>query len=240
MLVAIDIGNSRAKAGIFVENSLEKSYTNLSEFDLVGLVNQYPNFSVYLSAVAKIPPHFFNLLENKQRLVEVSHETKIPIKNLYGSPQTLGIDRLVASIGAWELFPEQNIFVIDIGTCVTYDFVNSAGEYLGGAISPGMNLRAKALNTYTHKLPLLEQFPSRPSLIGESTETSIQTGIVMGLLNEMEGFIQKYQDEFKELQVVLTGGDAVFFESMIKASIFVNPNLVLHGLHSIFKHNGSI
>ncbi|MFQ3576059.1 MAG: type III pantothenate kinase [Cytophagales bacterium] len=240
MLIAIDIGNSRAKAGVFVEDSLEKVFTNLSEFELVSLVNQYPDYSIFLSSVVKIPPHFFNLLQRKERLLVVDHETDVPIKNCYHSPKTLGIDRLVASIGAWSLYAHVNTLVIDIGTCVTYDFISDNGEYLGGGISPGLKLRAKSLNAYTQKLPLIEDLELIPDLIGKTTETSIQSGIVLGLCHEIEGFIKTFENKFSQLQTVLTGGDAVFFESMIKASIFVNPNLVLHGLHSIFKHNGSI
>jgi type III pantothenate kinase len=237
MLIAIDIGNSRIKAGVFINKILYKTFDSLSESELIKLVNEYPDFAVYVCAVSKIPPHFLNLIVNKHRLVQVSYLTNIPLKINYHTPDKLGIDRLVGSVGAWSIFTGKNILIVDIGTCVTYDFVSENGYYLGGAISPGLLIRAKALNSFTEKLPLVNINLEEPNLIGNSTEACIKAGLVLGLKYEIQGFISAYKKKNNDLVVVLTGGDASFFESLLETTIFVDPNLILKGLHYIFINN---
>ncbi|MDA9313033.1 type III pantothenate kinase, partial [Vicingaceae bacterium] len=155
------------------------------------------------------------------------------------SPDTLGKDRIAAVAGAQGQFPNQNTLVIDAGTCVTYDFLTAEGDYLGGAISPGVQLRLQAMNDYTSKLPLLKwEGADNPQSIGDTTITSMLSGAVNGLISEMRGFIESYEKQYKSLKIVITGGDSNFFVKELKNGIFADPNLVLKGLNDILIYNG--
>jgi len=222
MLIAIDIGNSRIKAGVFINKILYKTFDSLSESELIKLVNEYPDFAVYVCAVSKIPPHFLNLIVNKHRLVQVSYLTNIPLKINYHTPDKLGIDRLVGSVGAWSIFTGKNILIVDIGTCVTYDFVSENGYYLGGAISPGLLIRAKALNSFTEKLPLVNINLEEPNLIGNSTEACIKE------VSDSQGEIILFIDEIHTLIGAGAGGD-----SAMDAANLLKPALARGELHTI-------
>jgi type III pantothenate kinase len=173
-----------------------------------------------------------------KRYFILNSDLPLPITNLYATPKTLGMDRLAAVCGAHQLFPSDNCLIIDAGTCITYDFKDKEANYHGGSISPGLAMRFKAVHTFTAKLPLVTPKPG-VKLIGQSTETSIQSGVVNGLLAEIEGIIRQYLEKFPELQVILCGGDAGFFENQLKASIFASPELVLMGLNTILNYNVS-
>jgi type III pantothenate kinase len=160
----------------------------------------------------------------------------MPLKILYKTPATLGVDRLAAACGARALFPLQHCLTIDAGTCVTFDFIDMDGNYYGGAISPGMNMRFQALHTFTARLPLVSP-AGEANLIGDSTESSIRSGVINGLAAEIDGIIHQYQLKFEGLRAILCGGDALFFENKLKASIFASPELVLVGLNSILIYN---
>jgi type III pantothenate kinase len=166
----------------------------------------------------------------------LSHMLPLPIKILYATPQTLGVDRIAGSCGALQLFPGKNTLVIDAGTCITYDFTDSSKQYYGGGISPGLKMRFQAVHTFTARLPLVSPVEN-PELIGNSTETSIQSGIVNGTVAEIDGIIDRYRQKYPDLQVILCGGDGPFFENKLKASIFASPDLVLIGLNSVLIHN---
>jgi type III pantothenate kinase len=168
--------------------------------------------------------------------IALNRNLSLPIQNHYQTPDTLGMDRLAGACGAHALFPTQNCLVIDAGTCVTFDFVDGSGVYYGGGISPGLHMRFKAMHTFTAKLPLISPKAGVP-LIGASTEASMQSGVVNGMIAEMEGIIARYAGKYAELRVILCGGDAGFFENQLKASIFASPELVLIGLNSILIHN---
>jgi type III pantothenate kinase len=160
----------------------------------------------------------------------------LPVVNLYATPLTLGVDRLAGVCGAQQIFPLQHCLVIDAGTCITYDFLDKEGKYYGGGISPGLKMRFQAVHTFTAKLPLVTPKGHVP-LIGNSTESCIQSGVVNGVLAELDGIIDQYGKKFEGLRVILCGGDAMFFENQLKASIFASPELVLIGLNSILNYN---
>ena len=151
-------------------------------------------------------------------------------------PKTLGKDRLAAVVGAFALYSGENTLVIDAGTCIKYDLITLKGVYSGGSISPGINMRFQGLHTFTAQLPLLEKKAVR-NLIGSNTTTAIRTGVQLGAILEMEGFIKKYEDQFGRINVILTGGDANYFANNLKSKIFVNHQLVLIGLNKILNHN---
>jgi type III pantothenate kinase len=169
--------------------------------------------------------------------IELNHATPLPLENRYATPETLGYDRIAAAVGAYTICPGKNVLVIDAGTAITYDIVTSRGEFLGGNISQGIEIRFKSLNKYTNRLPHLERPEAVPPLVGSTTREAIQSGIVNGLLFEMDGFIGAFTKKYPKLQVVLTGGDAKYFVGKLKNSIFVDPNLNLIGLNRILEHN---
>ena len=160
----------------------------------------------------------------------------MPFTNNYATPETLGVDRIALITAAANQYPNKNILVIDAGTCVTYDFLNHQNSYLGGAISPGLTIRYEALHNLTAKLPLLKT-EDTTFLIGNSTETSIHSGVINGLVNEIDGTIQQYQQEHTDLTVILTGGDTNFLAKRLKSSIFANSNFLLEGLNHLLKIN---
>ena len=166
----------------------------------------------------------------------LSSETKVPFKNNYETPKTLGVDRIALAAAATKKYPQRNVLIIDAGTCITFDFINKKNEYLGGAISLGIAMRYKALHDYTSKLPLLEMHEVS-NFIGTNTNASIHSGVVNGVLNEIEGVIKQYQKKYRDLTIVLTGGDTYFLAKQLKSGIFAHPNFVLEGLHTVLTYN---
>ena len=180
----------------------------------------------------------YRLKEKKINTLVLSHELKLPIEILYKTPQTLGADRIAGSVAASALFEGKNVLKVDFGTCITYDFVNNKQQYLGGAISPGLIMRFKALHNYTAKLPLVDPMQFlHYDLTGTDTTTSILSGVVNGIKEEVTGIIKEYEQRFGNLQVVATGGDAGFFVTLLKSEIFARPYLVLEGLNHILNYN---
>lgn len=234
--LAIDIGNSRTKFGLFEERKLLQTFLFKNE-ELAKnhqLLEAYQAKHYIVSSVNKAAEQELNLEKYGNQLVYLKADSKLPIKIKYESPDTLGKDRISAVIGAAVQFPNQNLLVIDCGTCVTYDFLTSEQEYMGGAISPGIQMRLNAMNNYTNQLPLLYwDTISKPETIGNTTITSMLSGVINGLIAEINGFISSYQQQFSDLKIVLTGGDANFFEKELKNGIFADPNIVLKGLNEI-------
>lgn len=238
MNLCIDQGNTYLKAALFENDNLLKSITsdanNATIWDELFANNNISN--TIISSVKAIDSDFTELLKKKSSLfVELSHQTPIPVNNCYKTPETLGKDRLAAVIGAVSLYPNHPILVVDAGTALTFDFITEKGDYLGGAISPGLDMRFKALHTFTDKLPLVKN--TQTSLIGNTTELAIASGVVNGMLYEIEGTITQLKAQYPTLLIFLTGGNCFFFESKLKKPIFANQNLVLIGLNSIINYN---
>ena len=235
----IDFGNTFQKVAGFngsIILELEK-YDNISLSQIKDFVAKYPDIkSCILSSVIETPIDIINWLKKKFFFIELSHHTPIPITNKYGSPDTLGKDRLAAAIGAYSLAPNQNVLSIDTGTAIKFDFVTKNGEYLGGSISPGLYLRFKALHTFTAKLPLVE-YNNVHELIGDDTKTSILSGVMNGAIAEINTFIDNYRLRYSDLKIFITGGESIYFERYIKNYIFADSNLVLIGLNEILKFN---
>jgi type III pantothenate kinase len=235
MILAIDSGNTSSKIGVFQNGILKDTYEFRSYPDIIQLVTKLNPDRILICSV-NYPMKDFTRDLPVSKLFLLDHHTSLPIRILYTTPSTLGLDRLALSAGAWTEFPEKNLLIIDAGTCITYDFVNKNGEYLGGGISPGIQMRLESLNHYTKNLPLAN-FTENPQLIGDSTENSIQSGVIYGTLAEIGGIIHKYQEKFRQIKVIFSGGNVKFFESKLKGRIFAIPNLVLRGLFSIFSYN---
>jgi type III pantothenate kinase len=248
MLLAVDIGNTRIKVAVFEGNTLlEQFHFNTSELrkELLFILNKYKNASeMVIASVGNLPKESFLEFENQVSIHFISTNFPFPFKNGYATPNTLGIDRMVLASGAVIQYPNQNRLVIDAGTCITYDFIDANDNYLGGAISPGIRLRYESLHNYTAKLPLLtlelikveDSELAQVPIIGNATSEAINSGVINGTINEIEGFISQYQALYPKFIIILTGGDAEFLAKRLKNTIFANSNFLLESLNQTFQH----
>lgn len=167
--------------------------------------------------------------------IKFTQQTPVPLENEYTSKETLGLDRLASSVGANSLFPNEDLLIVDFGTCIKYDFVTN-GAYQGGSIAPGMQMRFKALHNFTDQLPFIEP---KEELIrtGKTTEESILSGVMFGISAEVKGIVNHYREHYQQLKVIFTGGDAHYFENVLKNNIFAAPNLVSRGLNEVLNYN---
>lgn len=240
MNLIIDIGNCQTKAAIFNNHKILKNII-VDEFNpelLYELKDQYPELSKsILCSVTGRDEKLTGLLKKEFSLfIELNYQTPIPIENHYESKESLGQDRLAAAVGANFLFPGSDLLVIDAGTAITYDVIDNQNRYLGGNISPGLEIRFKALHEFTQKLPLVEIADQWP-LVGKTTEEAIRAGVLSGVLFEMDGMIDKILDQCVDCKVILTGGDSFFFDQKLKNTIFVMYELTLLGLNRILEYN---
>lgn len=243
MLLAIDIGNTKIKTAVFEQDKLlDKQSFNKEETleKFKKIFEMYPEINHSIcSSVGKIEVNALDFIKSRSSLLEINHDSIFPFENKYTTPKTLGIDRIVLMTGAYLLFPMTNVLVIDCGTCVTYDCITAEGKYFGGAISPGIEMRYKALHTFTEKLPLLNNKLPK-SMIGDSTNESIYSGVVNGLKFEIEGFISQYSLKFPHLTIILTGGDADFLAKSLKSTIFAHSNFLVESLNALFHYHKKI
>ncbi len=238
MNLVIDIGNTRIKAALFQNNQIVGFEIYNSEQDLFNdtkFISQAQH-AIIGSVINDLDVFYTNLNSIIPTLV-FNVDTKIPITNLYQTAATLGSDRLAASIGAYFLHPNNNVLVIDAGTCIKYNFTNFENQYLGGGISPGIQMKFKALHQFTSKLPLVRPLNNDVDLIGTNTESSILSGVLNGSLTEIDGIINQYKSCYHNLICILTGGDSEYLAKRLKNSIFTHQNLVLKGLNDILNYN---
>jgi type III pantothenate kinase len=243
--LVIDIGNTLIKAAVFDGRELVdvQHYVEVAPVEIQVLLTKYPVEKAVISTVRGSAETWFSILEQQVKVVYFNRSMAHGVQNHYGTPQTLGLDRLAAVLGARHLFPADDNLVIDAGTCITYDGVDAGANYYGGSISPGLNMRYKALQHYTAVLPLVEADPDFAGYYGNNTVNAIRSGVQNGLLYEIEGFIKSYQKQARHLNIILTGGDSVFLDTVLKNSIFagyikLEPYLVLKGLNAaIQEHN---
>ena len=239
MNLIIDIGNSIAKIAVFDEGQMVEICrdNNQSLDSLPMLCNKY---SIQKGIIASVITISETIREQLKKLpfsiMELNYRTPVPVSVHYKTPETLGMDRLAATVGANYLKPNKDILVIDAGTCITYDFIDKAGNFHGGNISPGMRMRFKALNILTDKLPEVSPEGEKP-LYGKTTETAIRSGVIHGIELEISGYIQQLQKNYPELLVFLTGGDDFSFDTKLKSVIFADSFLVLKGLNRILEYN---
>ncbi|MDY8134734.1 type III pantothenate kinase [Aquimarina sp. 2201CG5-10] len=242
MNLIIDVGNTSIKIGVF-DNSLIVHKKIIEPGSIIKEIQkvytEYPLMEkAIISSVSNVPKEEIRLLHKLFDTLIVDHTIKMPFKNLYTTPTTLGVDRLALIAAAVDQFPGKNTLVIDAGTCITYDFKNEKEEYLGGAIAPGFKLRYASLNNYTANLPLLE-IKEPQNHIGDSTKEAIHSGVVNGILYEIEGTIAEYCNTYGDLTVILTGGYVHFLSKRLKNSIFATSNFLLEGLNYILAFNNS-
>lgn len=240
MILTVDIGNTFIKVAVFEEVELIEKFiftSDLAEKKFSKIFKNYPKLTTAIySSVGKKSEFLDDFLSNHVELIKIDANFSFPFQNRYETPATLGIDRMVLSAGAALRFPKTNCLIIDAGTCVTYDFISANNDYLGGSISPGIRLRYEVLNNYTAKLPLLEK--KQPEhFIGKNTNEAIHSGVVCGLINEIEGFISKYSVNYHDLTVILTGGDANFLANQLKSTIFADENFLLKSLQQLHSYS---
>lgn len=239
MNIVIDIGNTTTKVGIFNDKDLiafERRDSNRIN-EIIEIIKCYNPYACIISSTSSDINETTNFIQNKcngVKVIKLDYTTKTPLKNRYLTPETLGMDRIAAAVGAYSILPQRDILIIDAGTAITYDIVTKDGEYIGGNISAGIDLRFKALNEFTAKLPLVKSDGVKP-FIGNNTETAIRCGILDGVKHEIEGFINQFTVKYPHLLVFLTGGTDFDFDERVKKRIFADKFLVLRGLNRILQ-----
>ena len=240
MNLIIDVGNTLIKLAVFENNTLVskvKSPKKQFFYNFQKITEQHKNIKdVIISSVGDFSEDEILFIQKKYQTLILSHQTTVPFKNNYKTPETLGVDRIALVSSAAIQYPCKNVLIIDVGSCITFDFLNSKNEYLGGSISPGLNLRYQSLHNYTNKLPLLKPKVSKKT-IGNSTKSSIHIGVIQGVVNEIDGFISSYKEKYEEFTIILTGGGAQYLVDSLKNDIFANSNFLLEGLNYILQNN---
>ncbi|MDX8338243.1 type III pantothenate kinase [Draconibacterium sp. IB214405] len=241
MNLVIDIGNTRTKYSVCNRDEVLDTFS-VDEFlpsIIKELKKEYTGLDkAILSSVTNYSAELKNALSNEfKTFVELGPATALPIENCYHTKDTLGKDRIAAVVGAYHLYSGFNVLVIDAGTAITFDLLTAEGKYLGGNISPGLEMRYKALNQFTGKLPKVEKGELK-ELIGKTTEQAIRAGVQHGIVFEVDGAIASFKEIYDNLKVIITGGDAEFFDYKLKNSFFVHFNLTSLGLNRILQHNG--
>lgn len=240
MNLIIDVGNTFVKLAVFQEYTLKKkTVVSLDAFEesFEKILKSFPELQkCIISSVGKLEKQHKDLVMSSLNTLILNADIKLPFNNLYKTPKTLGVDRIALVAASVQQFPNKNCLIIDAGTCITYDFINKKNDYLGGAISPGIRLRYITLHNLTANLPLLETEQPK-NITGNDTSSAIHSGVVNGILKEIDGVVADYQDKYSDLTVILTGGDANFLSKQLKSSIFANSNFLLEGLNFILEHN---
>lgn len=237
--LVIDIGNTFTKLALFSGKEMH-AYTVAKGISLQAVkdfcLQDAEIGHAIVSSVRDVPPEVMAYLQSQTRLLEMSAHLKLPFTNAYLTPATLGKDRLAAVAGAQGRFPGHDVLCLDAGTALTYDLLTAGGQYKGGGISPGIHLRYKALHHFTGRLPLIER-EDDAALVGNSTGHSIASGVLNGILAEVEGIVGQYAANYPGIKVLMTGGDHLYFVKRLKVKTFAAPNLVLEGLNLLLNYN---
>jgi type III pantothenate kinase len=240
MNLIIDVGNSWVKMAVYNDRQILHHKSMLQEDlkrEVQKVMRAYPKIThSMLAAVTPVANEVIDLLKKNSETHVLHGASRLPFKNKYGTPDTLGLDRIALVAAASEAYPNTNVLIIDAGSCITYDFLNARGEYMGGAISPGIAMRYKSLNAFTANLPELEKTDTA-ELVGNSTDTSIHSGILNGVVSEVDGMIASYRSEYSKVTVILTGGDGQFLSKRLKNTIFAHSNFLLEGLNYLLELN---
>ena len=236
--ICLDFGNTRLKAALFEEETLldvivlqDQLSTHLEE-----IIQQHQPQQSILSSVIDHDPAVEEVLKRRTQFHRLSHLSKLPFSIPVGKPETMGADRIAIAAASVFLFPQKNNLAIGLGTCITFNFINQQAEFMGGSISPGMEMRFQAMHQFTAKLPFVKAQWNVP-LIGYDTATNLQSGVVLGMAKEIDGIIDAYKEKFGNFNALLTGGDTHLFEPHLKNKIFADPHLIFKGLYAISQFN---
>ena len=240
MNLLIDSGNTLTKVAVFGKKKLIEvfRFQDFDEKNIYNLKKKYTGLKkcIYCSVTTKKTDFLCFLGDSFDQFIDLGPETRIPVENFYSTRNSLGADRIALVVGANNMFPQKSVLVVDLGSAITFDLVNSDGQYLGGNISPGLSMRFKALNKFTSKLPLLAQSDDF-SLISDNTEQAIISGVQKGIIYEIEGYYSELKKKYRDLKVIISGGDAFFFENKLNFRTFVKPDLIFFGLKRILEYN---
>ena len=241
MNLAIDIGNTLAKLAV-IDDGQVVDFQKTEKIDsafVERILEENPEIeAAIIVSTGEYETAWEQMLEKRmKRFIRFGAETPIPIENGYATPQTLGLDRLAAAVAANALYPNSNVLIVDFGTAITVDFVSAEGRFVGGNISPGAATRFRALHHFTKRLPLCELDEDSVRLLGNSTQTAIESGVVNGIVYEIEGYIRDLQQRYNNLRIIFTGGESDFFAKRLKNTIFVTYDLVAYGLNRILEYN---
>jgi len=215
------------------------SIDKLSPEMINKLLATYPDVKTgIMASVQHVEADLIRSISSKISLLQLDASTPLPFKNRYITKDSLGYDRVAAISGAIDIYPNNNLLVINAGTCLTYDLITAENAYLGGGISPGIRMRFKSLHAFTSKLPFIEPNDElKTDLVGADTEKSIMSGVLNGILSEVDGIIDRYKRKFPGLKTIVSGGDYKYFDRNLKNNIFATPNIVLKGLNCIHNFN---
>jgi type III pantothenate kinase len=233
-----DFGNTRLKCALFKNRELENLIVLENDLPetIQAVINQYQPNKTILASVINHNPASEAILASQTQFHKLSYTSKIPLTTPVGKPETIGADRLALCAAAVDLFPNQHNLVIGLGSCITYNFVNKFHEFLGGSISPGMQMRFRSMHEYTALLPLIEA-DNQFSLVGFDTKTNLLSGVILGMAKEIDGIIEAYSLKYSNFNVLLTGGDMGFFVPHLKNKIFADSYLIYKGLYAISEFN---
>lgn len=236
--LCFDFGNTRLKCGVFDGSALREviSLENDSDDTIRGIIEKYKPVKSLLSSVTNHNPGVDTILAAAGKFHRLDHQSRLPVTTPVGKPETIGADRLALCVAAVDMFPGKNNLVVGLGTAITYNFINRKKEFMGGGISPGMEMRFKSLQMFTAKLPLVKKDWNFP-LIGYDTRTNILSGVLFGMAKEIDGIINSYSEKYSNLNVLLTGGDSTYFAHHLKNKIFADLNLIFKGLYAISELN---
>ncbi|MBS1746311.1 MAG: type III pantothenate kinase [Bacteroidetes bacterium] len=237
--LCLDFGNTRLKYAVFKEKEITDSAILESDDSIAieKIIEQYKPTKSILSSVINHNPEIENVLASHTRFHKLNNTSQLPFTTPVGKPETIGADRLALVAAAVYFYPKQHNLVIGMGSCITYNFINKFHEFLGGSISPGLEMRLNAMHQFTAKLPLVTADSNFP-LVGYDTKTNLQSGAIMGIAKEMDGMIDEYAMRYGNFNVHLTGGDMRFFVPLLKNKIFANPQLIFKGLYALSETNG--
>ena len=238
MNLIIDIGNSFTKVYVY-QNGRPKFFkiiNNLDELESSDVLYFKEISHVIVSDVKRDKIENILSMFNEKFIFHVK-ECRLPFKSRYKTMNLLGDDRIALVNSAFKKFPNENVLIIDLGTCITYDFLVKKGDYLGGLISPGFEIRYRSLNFYTANLPLIKKIEERENIIGDSTETSIQSGVYFGIVNEINSNINFFSKNYKNLKVIITGGNSKVLSKKIKNTIFADQYFLSDGLNYLIDYN---
>lgn len=241
MSVAIDFGNSKIKIGLFSVDGVQPKQTWTADYQSASfseILAELPDTEYCIYSQVRHEESLTSLIERRfSKTVPLHYQLNLPFGIDYGTPETLGNDRIASCAGAMELFADRPLLVIDAGTCITYDLISVDNRFMGGAISPGIEMKLKAMAHFTDKLPKATlSTEQEPLNIGKSTIECLLTGAVMGTIHEISGFVATFGKQ-QSLTTVLTGGDSQYLADNLENSTFAAPNLVLIGLNKIGKLN---
>lgn len=238
--LVIDVGNHRAKLALFDQHGIVRHAVVEVKDDraMLSFIASINVRRVAIGSVADGAMEAWWSLGSIAPVTLLTGTSAAPIQNAYGSPLTLGVDRLANAVAASAMFPGRPTMAIDLGTCITYDLVDDRATYLGGAISPGMHLRARAMHEHSARLPMVDPASrsEEGSMVGTNTGSAMLSGIYRGIQHELDGWITGMRYQYPSLAVVLTGGDALRFVRGSKSGIFADPLLTLRGLHALLDH----